>query len=202
MFNPLWRGSKEIFPLPFGERVRVRGLRMKNIVITGFMGTGKSTVGNMLAEDYSLDFVDTDVLIEEKAGNKKVTEIFDEYGEAYFRKIEKDVIRDVSLLENAVISTGGGAIADKENLALLKEKSIIICLTASPEVILERIRKEDGIRPLLKVKDPLKRIKELLDSRKEAYMKSDIIIDTSDLTPSEAAETIKTLLKEKEIGRG
>lgn len=176
---------------------------MKNIVITGFMGTGKTTIGKMLAEDDGLDFVDTDALIEEKAGNKKVTEIFDEYGETYFRQVEKDVIKDVSLRENAVISTGGGAIADKENLAQLKKNSIIIiCLTARPEVILERTKKEEGIRPLLNVNDPLKRIKELLDSRREAYMKSDIIIDTSDLTPAEAVERIKTLLKEKEIGRG
>ncbi|MBI5043392.1 MAG: shikimate kinase [Nitrospirae bacterium] len=174
---------------------------MKNIVITGFMGTGKSTVGKMLAEDYGLDFVDTDELIEKKAGGKRISEIFEESGEAYFRKIENDIIRDVSLRENTVISTGGGAIADKENLALLKRKSIIICLTARPEVILERIRKEEGIRPLLKVEDPLKRIKELLDSRREAYMRSDIIIDTSDLTPGEAAKKIKIILKEKGIAK-
>lgn len=166
------------------------------------MGTGKSTVGKMLARDYGLDFVDTDDLIVKKAGNKTVAEIFEESGETYFRKIERDVIKDIFQRDNIIISTGGGAIADKENLALFKKKSIIICLTASPDVILERIRKEDGIRPLLNVNDPLKRIKELLDSRKEAYMKSDITIDTSDLTPSEAAERIKTLLKEKEIGRG
>jgi shikimate kinase len=174
---------------------------MKNIVITGFMGTGKTTVGKMLAEDYGLGFVDTDELIEKKAGDRRISEIFEKSGEAYFRKIEKDVIRDVSLRENVVISTGGGATADKENLSLFKKKSIIICLTARPEVILERIRKEEGIRPLLSVEDPLKRIKDLLDIRREAYMKSDIIIDTSDLTPGEVAERIKALLKEKGIGR-
>jgi shikimate kinase len=175
---------------------------VKNIVITGFMGTGKSTVGKILSEEYGLDFVDTDVLIEEKAGGKKVTEIFDEYGEAYFRSLEKEVIKDIAAKENTVVATGGGAIVNSENLSLLKRRSaIIICLTARPDTILKRIRNEEGVRPLLKAADPLKKIEGLLDRRREAYLKADVLIDTSDLTPQELAERIKVILKEKNIGR-
>ncbi len=166
------------------------------------MGTGKTTVGKMLAEDYSLDFVDTDVLIEEKAGNKKVTEIFDEYGEAYFRRLEKEVIKDIAAKENTVVATGGGAIVNSENLSLLKRRSaIIICLTARPDTILKRISNENGVRPLLKAADPLKKIEGLLDKRREAYLKADVLIDASDLTPRQVADRIRVVLKEKGIGR-
>lgn len=175
---------------------------MKCIVITGFMGTGKTTVGKMLSKEYNLEFIDTDELIEKKAGNKKVNKIFTEFGEAYFRKLEKDVIREIAEKKDAVIATGGGAIVDKENLAVLKkDSSIIICLTARPDVIVLRTRNEKGVRPLLNSDNPLIKIEELLKKREDAYSKADVIIDTSDLTPAEIIMKIKKILKERGIGK-
>ncbi len=175
---------------------------MKSIVITGFMGTGKTTVGKRLSEEYNLEFIDTDELIEKKAGNKKVSKIFSEFGEAYFRKLEKDVIREIAEAKDTVIATGGGAIADKENLAIFKKcSSIIICLTARPDVIVLRTRSEKGVRPLLNADNPLIKIEELLKKREDAYSKADIIIDTSDLTPDEVIMKIKNILKERGIGK-
>lgn len=175
---------------------------MKSIVITGFMGTGKTTVGRRLSEEYNLEFIDTDELIEKKAGNKKVTKIFAEFGEAYFRKLEKDVIRKIAEKKDAVIATGGGAIVDKENLAILKKSSsIIICLTSRPDVIALRTKNEKGARPLLNSDNPLIRIEELLKKREAAYSKADVIIDTSDLTPADVTMKIKDVLKERGIGK-
>ena len=175
---------------------------MKSIVITGFMGTGKTTVGKRLSEEYNLEFIDTDELIEKKAGNKKVTKIFAEFGEAYFRKLEKDLIREIAEKKHAVIATGGGAIVDKENLAVLKKSSsIIICLTSRPDVIVLRTRNEKGARPLLNSDNPLIKIEELLKKRGDAYSKADIIIDTSDLTADDVIMKIKNILKERGIGK-
>lgn len=175
---------------------------MKSIVITGFMGTGKTTVGKRLSEEYNLEFIDTDELIEKKAGNKKVNEIFAEFGEAYFRKLEKDVIRETAEKKGAVIATGGGAIVDKENLALLKKcSSIIICLTSRPDIIFLRTRNEKGARPLINSDNPLIKIEELLKEREDAYSKAEVIIDTSDLTPDEVIIKIRNILKERGIGK-
>ncbi|MEK6657616.1 MAG: shikimate kinase [Nitrospirota bacterium] len=175
---------------------------MKSIVITGFMGTGKTTVGKRLSEEYNLEFIDTDELIEKKAGNKKVNKIFAEFGEAHFRKLEKEVIREIAEKKDAVIATGGGAIVDKKNLAVLKKcSSIIICLTSRPDVIVLRTRNEKGARPLLNSDNPLIKIEELLKKRVDAYSKADVIIDTSDLTPDEVIIKIKNILKERGIGK-
>jgi shikimate kinase len=175
---------------------------VKSIVITGFMGTGKTTVGKRLSEEYNLEFIDTDELIEKKAGNKKVNKIFAKFGEAHFRKLEKEVIREVAEKKDAVIATGGGAIVDKENLAVLKKcSSIIICLTSRPDVIVLRTRNEKGARPLLNSDNPLIKIEELLKKRVDAYSKADVIIDTSDLAPAEVIMKIKNILKERGIGK-
>lgn len=175
---------------------------MKSIVITGFMGTGKTTVGKRLSDEYNLKFIDTDELIEKKAGDKTVSEIFAEFGEPYFRNLEKDVIREIAEKKGAVIATGGGAIVDEENLAILRRSSfIIICLTARPDVILLRTRNEKGVRPLLNADNPLTNIEELLKKRDDAYSKADIIIDTSDLTPEQVIVKIKDALREKGFGK-
>jgi len=175
---------------------------VKSIVITGFMGTGKTTVGKRLSEEYNLEFIDTDELIEKKAGNKKINKIFAEFGEAHFRKLEKDVIREIAEKKDTVIATGGGAIVDKENLSLLKKSSsIIICLTSRPDVIVFRTRSEKGVRPLLNSDNPLIKIEELLKKRADAYSKADVIIDTSDLTPDDVIMKIKNILKERGIGK-
>lgn len=163
----------------------------KNIVLIGFMGTGKSEVGKELAKTLGYKFIDTDELIERRE-RIPVSEIFDKYGEPYFRKIESEIIKDVSVMENVVISTGGGAVIRPENRMNLKRNSITICLTASPEVIYERTKDYDN-RPLLKTDDTYMRIKELLKEREPYYSEADIKIDTTQL---EAQKVVETIMKE------
>lgn len=165
---------------------------MKKIVITGFMATGKTAVGLLLAKMLDLPFLDTDDLIEERAG-KSVADIFSADGEAYFRHLEREVIASLAEAEDCVIATGGGAIVDPENLRALRNKGVLICLTATPHVILERVGTMDH-RPLLHHPKPLQRIEELLASRLPFYSQADFSIDTSMARVEEVAEGILTLL--------
>jgi len=121
---------------------------MKNsIALIGFMGTGKTAVGRLLADKLGKRFVETDELVAKRAG-KSISEIFEQGGEGFFRELEHDVIKDVAELENLVISCGGGAVLNKANVNRLKKNCVVILLTASPEVIQERTSNESG-RPLL-----------------------------------------------------
>jgi shikimate kinase len=160
----------------------------ENIALTGFMAVGKSAVGRRLARKLRRPFVDLDQSIEEAEG-MSVREIFDGEGEAYFRKVEKQVVREVLGQDGQVIATGGGAIIDEENLDLLKKKSLLICLTASPETLLRRSGAGRD-RPLLKGNKRLERIEELIRKRAKTYTQAHIIIDTSSLTVNEVVEEI------------
>lgn len=161
---------------------------MRNIVLTGFMGTGKTEVGRILAQRLGYTLLDADSIIEQEQ-KMKITEIFQRFGEPYFRDIEADVIRRLSERDRVVISTGGGVVLRQENMENLRKKGVIVCLTASPETILKRTS-NDSSRPLLQVEDPLKRIKEMLEFRRPYYEKSDIMIDTEGKSPVEVAEEI------------
>ncbi len=161
---------------------------MKNIVLTGFMGTGKTEVGRILSRRLGYTLLDADTVIEKEQG-MTITEIFKQYGEPRFRDIEADVIKRLSEMKNAVISTGGGAVLRQENMDNLRKNGLIICLTASPETILKRTSNNDD-RPLLQVDNPLQKIKELLEFRKPYYEKADIMIDTEGKSPIEVAEEI------------
>ncbi|HAK88377.1 MAG TPA: shikimate kinase [Nitrospiraceae bacterium] len=161
---------------------------MKNIVLTGFMGTGKTEVGRILAQKLGYTLVDADTEIE-KEQKTTITEIFKQYGEPKFREIESGVIKRLSEMEKAVISTGGGAVLKQENMDNLRKRGVIFCLTASPETILERTSINND-RPLLQVENPLQKIKELLEFRRPYYEKADIMIDTEDKSPMEVAEEI------------
>ncbi len=162
--------------------------QVKNIVLIGFMGTGKTVVGKALAEKLGLQFIDTDDLIEEEV-KMAISEIFSKYGEEYFREIEKKVVEKISKLKNLVIATGGGMVVRPENIKNLKKNGVIICLTAEPEVILSRI-KEETHRPLLRAGDPLKKIEELLAQREKGYRQASIIIDASNLSTEEIVSKI------------
>jgi shikimate kinase len=168
---------------------------MKNIVLTGFMGTGKTEVGKILSQRLGYVLVDVDAEIERQQG-MKITEIFKKYGESRFREIEADVIKRISERQGLIISTGGGAVLRQENMDNLRKKGVIVCLSASPETILARTCNSDD-RPLLQVEDPLKRIKELLEFRKPYYEKADIMIDTERKSPIEVAEEIIQSIKDK-----
>ena len=161
---------------------------MRNIALTGFMAVGKSVVGRRLARRLGWHFVDVDRAIEEAEG-MKVQEIFEREGEAYFRKLEKRKLGEILSEENQVIATGGGAVVDDENLSLLKEKSFLVCLTASPETLLRRSRSGKD-RPLLQGDDKRRRIEELLSRRKDRYAQAHLCIDTEASTVDGVVEEI------------
>lgn len=171
-------------------------VKHKNLVLTGFMGTGKTETGLILARSTGRRFVDSDKLVEEKAG-KSVAGIFKEFGEAYFRDLESKALLSLDRCKagSLVISTGGGAVIREQNRLLLRKKGIIINLTARVEDIISRTS-EAGSRPLLDVENPGKKIAELLEERKEAYGDCDISIDTTGLSPLEVSEKILELLKD------
>ena len=162
---------------------------MRNIVLVGFMGTGKTVVGKLLSKTLSREFLELDEIIERKE-NLSIREIFEKKGEPYFRKLEKDAVKEAAHRQGLIISAGGGAIVDEGNLKLLKENSILICLEASIGVILERIGRRLTERPLLNVPDPKKRIEELLKKRLPYYKKADLCINTDNLTVQQVVDKI------------
>ncbi|WP_196593902.1 shikimate kinase [Pectinatus sottacetonis] len=166
---------------------------MKNVVFIGFMGTGKSCVGRLLAEKISFSFADTDILVEQNCG-MSIPEIFAQYGEKYFRSEEKKAVKEAAACSNIVISTGGGVPTFEENMAVLKKNSIIICLCASVNTILQRTKGRNN-RPLLNSdKD---KVQQLLDKRQPVYKKADFIIDTDDLSPLQIVNEIMLYLKRR-----
>jgi shikimate kinase len=165
----------------------------KNIIITGFMGVGKTSVGMQLAKDLGYDFVDTDDLIEADQ-NMTITAIFATQGEPYFREIESKIIGEVVQKESQVIATGGGAVIRDMNRDAFKKAGLVVCLTAGPETIYERIKHETH-RPLLQTPDPKMKIKELLDSRARFYAQADVTIDTSEMSVEEVITAIKERVK-------
>ena len=153
------------------------------------MGSGKTAVGKELARMLGYLFVDTDDLIEDREG-KPISLIFKEKGEDYFRRIEREIVKEVSLKRNIVIATGGGAIKDRRNVENLSKGGIIIWLRAEPRIILKRVVTEGGKRPLLDVAEPLKEIRKLLAEREGLYKQSDVAIDTDYITIGETAHEI------------
>ncbi len=169
---------------------------MTTVVITGFMGTGKTSAGRALAARLGVPFVDTDALIEESEG-RSVSEIFADLGEESFRAAEKRAI-DAALAESgAVVATGGGAVVDPDNLAKLQAAAPLVCLTATAEVIEARTRAQGATRPLLNEPNPRARIEALLAGRAEAYAKADLQIDTSDRGLDEIVDEIAEFLEAK-----
>jgi shikimate kinase len=167
---------------------------MKNIILTGFMGTGKTAVGRRLAMLLNMELIDVDTEIE-KSQQMTINEIFRQVGEPRFREIETEMIQKLSERKDVIISTGGGAVLKQKNMDALRKQGIIICLMASPQTILKRTSHNSN-RPLLKVEDPFEKIKELLNFRKPFYEKADILIDTEDKTPLQIAEEIIDKIKD------
>ncbi|HHX51482.1 MAG TPA: shikimate kinase [Clostridia bacterium] len=165
-----------------------------NIVLIGFMGVGKTSVGRRVAEILNKEFIDTDQEIERITG-LPIMEIFNKYGEIRFRSEEKLVIAKLSNKTNCVISTGGGAILDGGNVEALKRHGVLICLKASPEKIQTRVKKRGG-RPLLQRNKSVEYIQELLDEREQYYAThADHVMDTTNLNIQETVEEILALVK-------
>src|SRR3954470_14209815 len=161
---------------------------MQNLALIGFMGTGKSSVGRLAAAHLHFRFVDTDELIESRAG-RSIGDIFSQAGEAVFRGIEKQVVSELSKVQRTVISTGGGLAANDENLASLKQHALVVCLWASPEAIWERVHTQTH-RPLLQGADPMIKIRELLVKREPFYKRADVLINTEMRSIKEVAQQV------------
>ena len=153
-----------------------------NIALIGFMGSGKTTVGKLLAKTMDMKFVDIDKVIESQE-KKSINDIFQKKGQIYFRDLEREVISQESLKNNCVIATGGGSILDNENIKRLKETSFIVFLNANIECLYLRL-KDNTTRPILNdVEDKKKVIEELLEKRKFLYqISADYIIDINEKT--------------------
>lgn len=170
----------------------------RNIVLVGFMGTGKTSTGRLLGAMLGRQFVDVDTEIEAATG-MTVAEMFAR-GEAFFRQQEKAMIAQVSGRANIVISTGGGAVKDPENIANLRRNGVLVCLKASPEVIIRRLA-NDTTRPLLNQPNRQEAVKSLLAERAPLYRQADAQIDTDDLSARGAAEAIVAWLRRRELLR-
>ncbi|HAU31868.1 MAG: 3-dehydroquinate synthase [Desulfotomaculum sp. 46_296] len=169
---------------------------MENIILIGFMGTGKTIIGRKLADRLNWDFIDTDSEVERVTG-KTIPQIFKQFGESRFRSEEKLVVRKLGKRKHLVVATGGGTVLDSENVACLRENGILICLTANLETILKRVKAGQS-RPLLSGKEDLKqKIEELLSVRSQAYSAADINIDTSFDKPDQVVEKIIQNLQER-----
>lgn len=162
---------------------------MSNVILVGFMGTGKSAVGKLLARRLDRPFLDLDRKIEKETG-RSVQEIFAREGEAAFRRLEAKAVREAAALKGHVIATGGGVMCDEKNVDALKASGVLVCLTASPDVILERTSESLGSRPLLAGGGPKERIETLLKLRAPYYAQADLTIDTNSRPLQEIADEI------------
>ncbi|HEU0265304.1 MAG TPA: shikimate kinase [Geobacterales bacterium] len=164
---------------------------IKNIILTGFMGSGKSTVGRLLAERLSWSFVDLDAEIVAQAG-MSVSDIFAKLGEPHFRQIERQILQRVLLEECQVVATGGGVVLQEDNRRLLRQRGLVINFTASVESILQRVA-TDHSRPLLSTDRSPERIKQMIAEREPCYAECDLRIATDG---REVGDIVEEILRE------
>jgi shikimate kinase len=165
------------------------------VVLVGFMGSGKSSVGRLVARTLHGRFVDTDRMVAESAG-REITEIFAKEGEGWFREEESRALRSLLGGRGLVVATGGGIVLAPGNVAALKELGLVVWLTASEEVIWERVSRNRK-RPLLDTENPRETVRTLLEKRNPLYeAAADLKVDTTRLTHAEVAERICGRMKE------
>lgn len=169
---------------------------MKNIVLIGFMASGKTTVGKLLSDLLNYRFYDTDLLIEKNEG-KSIEDIFKIFGEEYFRNLETKTVKDFCDVDTSVIATGGGIVLNPENIDILRKNSVIVHLKTNDLIIKKRYKISKDARPLMKnqcIDDVLKRYKE----REVFYKNCDFEIDLALFQkPIEIAEEIIRKMKER-----
>ena len=166
----------------------------RNIALLGFMGTGKSTVACILAQRLGRAVLEMDAVIEQRAG-KPVSAIFAEEGEPYFRRLERALIQELATRRGLIISCGGGVVLNPDNIRDLGATGLVVCLTARPEVILQRVAAASH-RPLLEGGDKERKMLDLLASRRSLYEAVPHRIDTSARTPPEVADLILALFSQ------
>ena len=162
--------------------------QLRNLTLIGFMGTGKSSVGRLVADQLHFTFLDTDAVIEARAG-ASIEDIFKQHGEPVFRDWEGRIVTELGRRSRTVISTGGGLPANDTNLSSLKTHSLVVCLWASPEKIFQRVRHQSH-RPLLNETDPLAKIRQLLAVREPYYRQADILVNTEFRSLREVAQQV------------
>jgi len=156
------------------------------------MGAGKSSVGKIISRNLKMNFYDLDDEIEKRNGIA-ISEIFEKHGESYFRDIETETLKEIAQKSRQVVSTGGGIVLRDENWDVLNGNGITVYLRAPVDELWSRIKKDinnETLRPLLNVKNPLGKMKELLSERRALYEKAHIIIDADNVTPENVAEIV------------
>jgi len=172
-----------------------------NLVFIGFMGVGKTCVGEGVAERLAWPFIDTDLLIEKRLA-MRVPQIFIKHGESVFRQVERDVVRHVAQRTRCVIATGGGVVLDPQNVNALKENGLLIHLTLSPQTIFDRIGHQSD-RPLLETDRPRQTLESLFQERDRLYREcSDLTIDRNGLGVDETIQRILTMADPRRAGTG
>jgi shikimate kinase len=165
-----------------------RDRRIVNLALIGFMGTGKTSVGRLVAEQLNFDYLDTDEMIQSAIG-RTIADIFKSDGEKKFRGLEEKVVMEISTRKKIVIATGGGLPTNSKNLASLKTHALVVCLWASPEKIWERVKNQSH-RPLLHDVNPQAKIRELLAAREPFYKQADVLLNTELRSVREVAQQI------------
>ncbi|MFW6056313.1 MAG: shikimate kinase, partial [Chloroflexota bacterium] len=155
-------------------------------------------VGLALAEHMGLAFVETDAMIEERAG-MTIAEIFDRKGEAAFRELESEVVREVSVSKGAVIACGGGVPLRDDNVEALRDNTVVVYLDVTAEKVIDRLGPPSNLRPLLSGPDREEHARELLAARRPQYVQAaDIVVDSDELTVEQIVTTVDALLKDYE----
>lgn len=166
-----------------------------NIVLIGFMGAGKSTVARFLGAQFGMEIVEMDEQIE-KSEKKSIPQIFEQYGEEYFRNLETNLLIELQNSTKKIISCGGGAAMRERNVREMKKNGYVVLLTAEPETILERVKENDD-RPLLKGKKNVEYIRKLMEKRREKYeAAADLIVHTDGKDVQEICEEMIIKLME------
>ena len=163
--------------------------RRTNVILIGFMGTGKSSVGRAIASRMGFQFIDTDALVVEHA-RMDIADIFAKEGEARFRDMETAAIESVGHFTRCVIATGGGAVLREQNRTLLRKLGFVVCLTASEATIFERVARNQK-RPLLHTENPRETVSRMLAERATFYEQTaELILDTTTFSHQQAADAV------------
>lgn len=174
-----------------GDLLVKQSLGSRNLVLVGFMGTGKSATGKILAERLGRAFIDMDTTIEEREG-RPIPRIFAESGEPHFRALERALVQELAARQELVVAPGGGIVLNPDNIRDFAATGRVICLRATPEMILTRVG-HDPNRPLLQTDDKLGRIRDLLGKRKALYDAIPLQIETDGKSPAQVADEILAL---------